>query len=184
MDFGSRFTSDIQNTLKSINIEFATVSHDYDFSKLTADIKGIIISGSKDSVFDNGRRCDSKFMRSGIPVFGICYGHQLVHDEFNGKVVKSLTPEMDKKAELIIDVDNPLFEDLNKLQNVSMFHNDEVVEMGEGFIQLAHTKDCKCAASYNKEFNIYSVQFHPECSDYADYSKEYFVNFAKICKII
>lgn len=184
MDFGSRFTKDIQNVLDKLEIEYQTVLHDYDFSLVTNDIKGIIISGSKDSVYDSGRRCDSKFMKSGIPVLGICYGHQLVNDEFKGGVVKSVTPEFETKAELVIDVDNPLFENMNRIQNVSMFHNDEVIKLGDGFVSLAHTNNCKYAASYNREYNIYSVQFHPECGDYADYVEEYFVNFAKICKII
>lgn len=183
MDFGSRFTGDIQNILEKLNINFETVKHDYDFSLVNEDVKGIIISGSKDSVYDNGRRCASEFIRSNIPVLGICYGHQLVNDELNGEVKKSLTPEMDKQAEIEIDVDNPIFEGMNKIQKVSMFHNDEVVRLGEGFISLAHGKDCKYAAAYNAELNIYSLQFHPECKTYADYSEEYFSNFAKICRI-
>ena len=183
MDFGSRFTLDIQNTLDKLNIEYETVLHDYDFSLLSEDIKGIIISGSKDAVYDNGRRCDRKFMKSRIPVLAICYGHQLVNDDFGGKVRKSLTPEFDCGAQLVIDVDNPIFNGMNKIQNVSMFHNDEVCELGEGFVSLAHTDKCKYAASYNKEYNVYSVQFHPECRDYSDYSEEYFLNFKNICNI-
>ena len=183
MDFGSRFTSDIANTLKQLNIEYDLVKHDYDFSLLSEDIKGIIITGSHDSVYDNGRRCDSKFLRCNLPKLGICYGHQLVNDDFNGVVEKALHPEDDKKVEIEIEVDNPIFKGMNKIQNVSMFHNDEVVKLGDGFISLAHSKDCKYAASYNKEYQIYALQFHPECEKYADYSKEYFTNFANICGI-
>ena len=72
---------------------------------------------------------------------------------------------------------------MNKVQNVSMFHNDEVSKLGQGFICLAHGEDCKYAASYNKEHKIYTLQFHPECNKYSDYSKEYYYNFASICGI-
>lgn len=183
LDFESRFTNDIINILKQLNIDYELVKHDYDFSLLNEDIKGIIITGSHDSVYDNGRRCDSRFLRCGLPVLGICYGHQLVNDDFNGEVKKSLTPEIDKQAKIVIDVDNPIFKGMNKIQNVSMFHGDEVVHLGEGFIVLAHDEDCKYAAAYNEEYKIYSLQFHPECDKYADYSKEYFANFANICEI-
>lgn len=183
MDFGSRFTSDIENTLKQLNINYQLVLHDYDFSNVDDEIKGIIITGSHDSVYDNGRRCQSKFMKSGIPVLGICYGHQLVNDEFNGTVEKAKAPENDKGVIVSIDVDNPIFEGMHKTQKVSMFHNDEVTKLGDGFICLAHSDDCKNAAAYNPQYNIYSFQFHPECKKYADYSEEYFTNFAKICEI-
>lgn len=181
INFESRFTNDIQNILKKINIEYQLVKHDYDFSNLDEDVKGIILTGSHDAVYDGGRRCDSRFLRAGIPVLGICYGHQFANDDFNGEVVLSKTPEMDKQATVTIDVDNPLFDGMNKVQKVSMFHNDEVIKLGEGFVCLAHDDDCKYAAAYNEQYKIYTVQFHPECNTYADYSDEYFYNFAKIC---
>ena len=181
MDFGSRFTNDVRSILEKLNIQYDFVKHDYDFSNMSDDIKGIIITGSHDSVYDGGRRCQSEFLRCGIPVLGICYGHQLVNDDFNGQVKKAAIPEDDKQVQVIIDTDNPLFKGMNNIQNVSMFHNDEVVKLGEGFVSLAHSKDCKYAASYNEKYHIYSVQFHPECNKYADYSEEYFSNFAEIC---
>jgi len=181
LDFKSKFTNDICETLNKLNINYDLVEHDYDFSNLSSDIKGIILTGSKDAVYNGGKRCDKRFLRCGLPVLGICYGHQLVHDDFGGEVIKAPVSEMDKQVKLTIDVDNPIFNGMSIEQNVSMFHNDEVIKMGEGFICLAHTSDCKCAASFNKEYNIYSLQFHPECKTYADYSEEYFTNFAIIC---
>lgn len=183
IDFGSRFTKDIQNILEKLNINYEIVKNDYDFSHVTDEIKGIILTGSKDSVYDNGRRCQSEIIKSSIPKLGICYGHQLVNDELDGLVEKSKTPEMDVQAIITIDVDNPIFNKMNKVQKVSMFHNDEVVKLGDGFVSLAHGDRCKYAAAYNKQYNIYSLQFHPECNKYADYSEEYFINFAKICEL-
>lgn len=183
MDFGSRFTKDIERVLNKLSIPYELVKHDYDFSLLSSDIKGIIISGSKDTVYDGGRRCQSEFLRCNLPILGICYGHQLSNDEYNGEVARAEIPEMDKKVVINIDVDNPLFKGMSKIQNVSMFHNDEVVKLGDGFICLAHGENCKIAASYNKEHNIYTLQYHPECDKYADYSEEYFSNFANICGI-
>lgn len=183
IDFESRFTNDIKNILEKLNIEYQAVKHDYDFSKMDEDVKGIILTGSHDAVYNGGRRCDGRFLRAGIPVLGICYGHQFANDEFKGEVVLSKTPENDKQAIVTIDADNPLFAGMNKIQKVSMFHSDEVVKLGEGFVCLAHDEDCRYAASYNEQYQIYTVQYHPECNKYADYSEEYFSNFAKICKL-
>lgn len=183
MDFGSRFTADVEKRLKNLNIDYQLVKHDYDFSNFSDDIKGIIITGSHDSVYDNGRRCQKEFLRTKLPVLGICYGHQLANDDFNGTVEKAITPENDKCVVVSIDIDNPIFEGMNKTQKVSMFHNDEVVKLGDGFVSLAHSNDCKYAATYNAEYNIYTLQFHPECDTYAEYCEEYFSNFANICGI-
>ena len=109
MDFGSRFTADIENILKQESISYELVKHDYDFNLLTDDIAGIIITGSKDSVYDNGRRCDSRFLRTGLPVLGICYGHQLANDDFNGVVEKAKIAQMDIKVKMYVDIDNPIF---------------------------------------------------------------------------
>lgn len=183
LDFGSRFTSDIQSILDDLNIKYVLEKNDYDFSNISNDIKGIILTGSKDSVYDNGRRCQSEIIKSDLPKLCICYGHQLVNDELNGIVAKANNPEMDIQKRITIDIDNPIFAGMNKSQNVSMFHNDEVIKLGDGFICLAHGDDCKYAATYNKQYNIYSLQFHPECKKYADYSEEYFINFSKICRL-
>lgn len=183
IDFESRFTSEIQKVLERLNIEYDLVKHDYDFSLLDKNVRGIILTGSHDTVYAGGRKCDSRFLRSGLPVLGICYGHQLSNYDFGGRVEKSKTPEVDVQAKIIIDVDNPIFDGMNKEQNVSMFHNDEVVDLGEGFISLCHTDKCRYAGSYNAEYNIYSLQYHPECDKYADYCDKYFENFAKICKL-
>ena len=183
LDFGSKFTNDVAEMLEKINISFELHKHDYDFSNVREDVKGIIITGSHDSVYDNGRRCQDEYLKAGIPVLGICYGHQLSNDIFNGEVIKSPTPEMDKQVELTIDVDNPIFKGFKNKHMVAMFHNDEVSKLGEGFVSLAHTDNCKYAAAYNEKYKIYTLQFHPECDEYNDYRQEYFANFANICGI-
>lgn len=183
LDFGSTFTNNIEKVLFDNNIGFITKKHDCDISILDDGIKGIIISGSKDAVYDNGRRCDGLFFRSNRPVLGICYGHQLINDDFNGTVKKASVPEIDKKIVFNVEKDNPIFNGMNKEQNVAMFHGDEVVKIGDGFECLGHTNDCKYAATYNKDYNITTLQFHPECRKYTEFTDLYFINFAKICGI-
>lgn len=183
LDFGSRFTKDVEKVLTQINVDYITRPHDFEFDNLTSDISGIILTGSNDAVYDNGRRCDKRFFYAGVPILGICYGHQLSNDEFGGTVIKSSTPEQDKAIDLIIDEDNILFDGMKKVHKVAMFHNDEVSRLGDGFVPIAHTKDCKYAATYNKKYNIYTIQFHAEYLKYSENGTEYFKNFMKICAI-
>lgn len=179
-DNGSTLTGDIEKVLTRNNIAFQTVKHDFNCDSLD-EYKGIIFSGSRDAVYDGGRTVDIKFIKNDIPKLGICYGHQLCNYLLGGKVIKSPNPEYDVSKEFTIDVDNPIFEGMNKKHNVCMFHYDEVIELGEGFISLGHTDVCKNAASYNEQYKIYALQFHPESDKYNDYSDEYYLNFNKIC---
>lgn len=184
IDFNSTFTQKLVDLLNELHINNELVPHDYDFSNVTDEVKGLIFTGSPDTVYAGGKRCQSEFMKCKLPKLGICYGHQLLNDEFGGTVQKAAVAENDVAKKITIDVDNPIFDGMNKVQSVAMFHYDEVVKLGEGFICLAHGDDCKIAASYNEEYNIYTLQYHPEADKYNDYHGEYFINFAKICKLI
>ena len=181
-DFGSRFTKNVKQICDKYHAANKLVSHDYPFVE-DEEIGGIIFTGSEDSVYASGRRCDSRYFNLDVPKLGICYGHQLSNDEFNGTVIKSLTPEIDVETKLYIDIDNPIFKGMDKIHNVAMYHGDEVVKMGEGFICLAHTDGCKIASTYNKEKQIYTVQFHPEDDKHGENGEKYFTNFFELCDV-
>ena len=49
---------------------------------------GIILTGGPNSVYGGGApECDAGIFELGIPVLGICYGHQLMCHKLGGKVV-------------------------------------------------------------------------------------------------
>ena len=179
VDFGSSFILTIEDRLKDLNVNYQKVDHT--FNSDVTKYSGIILSGSPDSVFDNGRVIDKEYLLKGIPTLGICYGHQLVHYLFNGEVTVSSTPERNIAPILKIDVDNEIFKDLDKEFNVPMYHSDEWVKLADGFINLGSTKRCKYAATYNKDLNIYTFQFHPEVIERCKESLKLFSNFLDIC---
>jgi len=132
-----------------------------------AKAKGIIISGGPHSVLgESSPRVDRAIYDLGIPILGICYGHQLIAYDLKGRVEPGTSTEYGL-AELWItssvrDDSSPLFADTPLCQQVWMSHGDSVIELPEGFKRVGETGECKIAAFYSKEGNIHGVQFHPE----------------------
>jgi len=123
---------------------------------------GIIISGGPQSVYaENAYRIDKEIFELGIPILGICYGHQLLADAMGGEVRRTGTAEYGKT---VLDVLNPslLFEGWPETQDVWMSHGDAVVAAPEGFTVTASTEASPVAALEDRDRSLYGVQFHPE----------------------
>lgn len=183
VDFGSKTYQLILSTLEELKVGYVKTDHTLKLEDINEEIAGIILSGSPDNISDGEgfRLIDERIFDANVPILGICYGHQLSNYLLGGKVIKSNTPENGLVNFRIIN-DCPLFKDMPNSQLVHMSHNDEVVELGSSFEKVGETKDCNYAASYSKDKNIYTLQFHPEYDDNTC-GKQYFINFLKICKL-
>lgn len=179
IDFVSKLSNDVFETLKRINVEFDVFDCDVNIDELR-NYNGIIFTGSHDHVYEKGSRSiDIKLFDLNIPIFGVCYGHQLIHHLLGGEVKKAKEDEIG--TVLIHTEKSRLFKDLPETQNVYMYHSDEVNKLAPGFINLAYSEKCKYAASENKDKKIYTVQFHPEAKG-NDYGDEIYINFIDIVK--
>lgn len=144
--------------------------------------KGLIISGGPHSVrMDASPRVDREIYNLGIPILGICYGHQLIAYDFEGRVEPGTSTEYGL-AELWLtespsDDPSPLFAATPLQQRVWMSHGDSVIELPEGFRRLGETDDCKIAAFYSRDRQIHGVQFHPEVV-HTEYGTTILRNFA------
>ena len=180
-DMGSRFTKDVIECIESLNIEVKKVDHNYKADEIDEDVKGIVLTGSKDNISDGSgfRIIDSKIFELNIPIMGICYGHQLTNYLLGGKVsVAPVGEEGNREFEVIKD--SPLFKNMDKIQTVAMYHGDEVAILGEGLEVIGKTKDCKIAACQNLDKKIFTVQFHPE-AEHSEHGLMFFRNFIEIC---
>ena len=110
---------------------------------------------------ENAYRIDKEIFELGIPILGICYGHQLLADAMGGEVRRTGTAEYGKT---VLDVLNPslLFEGWPETQDVWMSHGDAVVAAPEGFTVTASTEASPVAALEDRDRSLYGVQFHPE----------------------
>jgi len=123
--------------------------------------KGIILSGGPGSVYEkNAPLLDKQIFDLGIPVLGICYGHQIIGKYF-GKTLPSKIKEYGKKVLDVRDNGN-LLKKLSKKEQVWMSHGDLVAELPEDFKILAKTDTCPIAAFENNEKKLYGIQFHAE----------------------
>ncbi len=180
IDYGSRFIENIINYLQKSDISFKRVEN------LTAqwvesyNPKGIILSGSPHSVYDeDAPLLDKKVLQLGIPVLGICYGAQNIAFIHGKKVAKAEVAELeDIEVQL---KDSVLFEGLGDKAVLSMRHHDRVYDIPEGFVNTAFTKDCPYAAFENTEKKIFALQFHPEINITGEIILKNFIN--KVCKI-
>lgn len=163
IDFGGQYNQLITRRVREAGVYSELIS-----SKTPlAEIKernpiGIILTGGPNSVYDeDSMSISDEIFNLGIPVLGICYGHQLMTHKLGGKV-KTGTIKEYGKADIDFDTSSTIFQNLEAKSTVWMSHQDEVVEVPEGFSVVASTRDCKVAAMENNERKLYGLQFHPE----------------------
>jgi len=161
LDFGGQYAHLIANKIRRLGVY--TEIHDGEISaEKLREYKGLILSGGPASVHaEDGLKCDPKIFELGIPVLGICYGHQLVAHTLGGKVENGKVSEYGS-AVVDINIKKGVLEGVADTENAWMSHFDQVIEAPDGFEVTASTSDCPIAATANYERNIYTLRFHPE----------------------
>jgi len=167
IDFGSQFTQLIARRIRELGIFSEIVSHKKINSKkiLLENTRGIILSGGPLNVYQNNKfNFDKKILKLGLPVLGICFGHQILSKELGGRVKKSNQREfglatINKVSNSILTKD---FFNKKNVSNVWMSHADQVSKMPTGFKIVASSINSKLTIIENSKNNFYGVQFHPE----------------------
>lgn len=165
IDFGSQVTQLIARRVR----ECGVYCEIHPFTKAAEAIKSVapnavILSGSPHSVVEAGPTLDKALFDMGLPVFGICYGEQLMCDLLGGKVESGHDREFGR-AEIEIAADTPLFRGLGKpgdKEIVWMSHGDRVTAIPDGFKVIAVSEGAPFAAIADEARRFYAVQFHPE----------------------
>src|SRR5690606_11398019 len=87
LDYGSQYTLLITRRLRDLGIYAEVVDGHCEFPPKNFEIQGVILSGGPDSVGEEAaRQIPQWVMRLKVPVLGICYGMQLLVNEFGGVV--------------------------------------------------------------------------------------------------
>ena len=167
IDFGSQFTQLIARRIREFGVFSEIVSHKKINIKniLQENIRGIILSGGPLNVYQNDKfDFDKKILKLGLPVLGICFGHQILSKELGGRVKKSNNREFGLAT--INKISNSIltksFFNKKNTSNVWMSHADQVSKVPQGFKVIASTKNSKFTIIENFKNKFYGVQFHPE----------------------
>ena len=162
LDFGSQYNQLIARRVRELGVYSEILPFNADLSELQKDdVKGVILSGGPNSVYDEGApHIDKALYELGKPVLGICYGMQITQYLYGGKISPSNEREYGK-SELTILKDSVLTKGLPSTSTVWMSHGDHVDELSSEFELYGETNSCMAIAKH-KELDIYNLQFHPE----------------------
>ncbi|MBA3834500.1 MAG: glutamine-hydrolyzing GMP synthase, partial [Sphingomonas sp.] len=166
IDFGSQVTQLIARRVREAGVycEIAPFNAAEEaFERMSP--KGLIFSGGPSSVtVEDSPRAPQILFDSGLPLLGICYGQQTLHQQLGGKVVTSDQKEFGR-AFVEVVAPSALFDGLwnvGETHQVWMSHGDRVESLARGFEIVARSEGAPFAIATNEEAKRYSLMFHPE----------------------
>jgi GMP synthase (glutamine-hydrolysing) len=163
VDFGAQYAQLIARRVRECRVHSEIVPATMPLAEILArKPKAIILSGGPASVYAEGAPpAPPGLLKAGIPVFGICYGFQLMVSELGGTVAHTGTGEYGATS-LDLLPGQTLLADLPLVQHVWMSHGDTCTVPPPGFAVTARTAATPVAAVEDPGRGLYGVQFHPE----------------------
>ncbi|MFC0813030.1 glutamine-hydrolyzing GMP synthase [Paracoccus panacisoli] len=169
IDFGSQVTQLIARRLRELNV-YCEI-HPYqsldDAALRALAPQAVILSGGPDSVTRPGSpRAPQAVFEMGVPVFGICYGQQVMMAQLGGSVEAGhhaeygrafVTPAPGHSGDGIFA---GLF--AAGREEVWMSHGDRVTALAPGFEVIGTSPNAPFAMIADPARSFYAVQFHPE----------------------
>lgn len=182
LDFGSQYVHLIANRVRRLSVYSEILDPATPASELRG-YKGIILSGGPHSVYaDDAVKCDPNILKLGVPLLGICYGHQLLAYMQGGEVKSNDAGKEYGPAEMEVKNAEGIFKGLDKAQSVWMSHGDNVTSLPQGYEVIGSTKTGEWSAIADLSRNFFGLQFHPEVTHTANGMK-ILENFIDICSV-
>jgi GMP synthase (glutamine-hydrolysing) len=163
VDFGAQYAQLIARRVREVNVYSEIVPSTISVAQIVAlNPKAIILSGGPSSVYAlDAPKLDSALFDAGIPIFGICYGFQVMAAALGGEVAKTGKSEYGR-TDFKVENSNGLFSSLPAQQQVWMSHGDSVTSAPKGFVTTGSTAQTPIAAFESSDGKLAGVQFHPE----------------------
>ena len=163
VDFGAQYAQLIARRIREAGVYSEVVSHQISIAEMLAkEPKAIILSGGPSSVYtQNAPNIDQELFNKEIPIFGICYGFQVMAQALGGVVSKTGESEFGATA-INVETKSKIFANLDSHQDVWMSHGDAVTKAPKDFIVTATSSGAPIAAFESTHQPFAGVQFHPE----------------------
>jgi GMP synthase (glutamine-hydrolysing) len=167
LDFGGQYCNLIARRIREHKVYSEIVPCDITAKEIeelnkSMNVKGLVLSGGPWSVYEkDAPKFDSAILELGIPILGLCYGHQLIAYFLDGKVEPGSKKEYGI-AHVTVDKPVGVLKGLDRKEKVWMSHGDTVYELPDDYEMLAFTESCPVAAYRHKTRQIYGLQWHPE----------------------
>jgi len=177
LDFGSQYTQLIARRVREAKVYCEIAPCTWTIDQVRAfSPKGIILSGGPASVTEAcSPKIDSRLLKLGVPILGICYGMQAIAQAAGGRVEKASRREYGlAKIEQVAPHPQPslhrgegkgegVFSGISDWpMPVWMSHGDHVVELPKGYHVIAKSANAPIAAMADESGTIIGLQFHPE----------------------
>ncbi|HEX4470754.1 MAG TPA: glutamine-hydrolyzing GMP synthase, partial [Nocardioides sp.] len=163
VDFGAQYAQLIARRVREARVYSEIVPHTMTVAEmLERGPAAIILSGGPSSVYAAGAPgVDAAVFSAGVPVFGMCYGFQLMAEGLGGAVSPTGAREFGRTP-VLVDRPGTLLADIPAEHSVWMSHGDSVVAAPPGFDVLASTRVTPVAAFEDTGRRLAGVQWHPE----------------------
>ncbi|WAL97386.1 glutamine-hydrolyzing GMP synthase [Streptomyces sp. Je 1-369] len=164
VDFGAQYAQLIARRVREARVYSEIVPSTMPVSEMLAKKPAaIILSGGPSSVYaEHAPTVDRQLFEAGVPVFGMCYGFQLMATTLGGTVDNTGAREYGRTPLAVSKAGSTLFEGTPTEQSVWMSHGDACSAAPEGFTVTASTDVVPVAAFEDDEKKLYGVQYHPE----------------------
>jgi anthranilate synthase/aminodeoxychorismate synthase-like glutamine amidotransferase len=152
------------------------------------EIAGIIISPGPMGPADTGisNAMIAALAPTGIPILGICLGHQCIGHVYGARVERHPKPMHGKASLVRLDEYDPLFEGLPIDLLVGRYHSLHVVDKGLEACGLKVTarnlEDGTVMALRHRRWPVFGVQFHPESILTGEAGRRILDNFAALAR--
>ena len=165
VDFGAQYAQLIARRVREARVYSEIVPHTMPVEEMLArGPKAVVLSGGPSSVYEDGApRIDDHLFTAGTPVFGMCYGFQLMAQGLGGVVAHTGVREYGRTP-VTVGEPGTLLAEVPVSHNVWMSHGDSVAQAPEGFTVLASTAGTPVAAFEDVGRGLAGVQWHPAVS--------------------
>jgi len=164
VDYGAQYAQLIARRVREAQVYSEVVPHTASVDDMLAkDPAAIVLSGGPASVYAEGAPAvDPALFETGVPVFGICYGFQLMASALGGTVARTGAREYGRTQLRVDGEPGRLHDDLPDAHPVWMSHGDGVTEAPAGFAVTASSAGAPVAAFEDVDRRLAGVQYHPE----------------------